>query len=331
LPYGGELKPIILVDKSFIQSLSRQEAHTLNTHFYILITPILIQEMITDIAKDKGDSDDALRKLKNLADKIGGLGQLTITDDQKLFYVSLMGCRFGSKPGIPVFNPKQYEAPDGSIGCIIEETPKEKLIRRWQNKEITDEDIMAASIFLEEFEAYYSVNHHSVMARMHPLNNQFTNLDDLVARIDTVSLSAKEAPRYLESVKEMTHTPSEVIENAKLQWERNGKSHFQSLYPYAYFYIRLFLIYTLGLNNGLIPASKDSKAAIDILYFLYLPFCHAFCSGDKFHKECFKYFQRPEQIFIWGPEFKKDLDTIGSFINKKEIADYINKIFKNKN
>lgn len=194
------MKPIILVDKSFIQSLSRQEAHTLNTHFYILITPILIQEMITDIAKDKGDSDDALRRLKILADKVGGVGQLTITDDKKLFYASLMGRRFGLKPGIPVFNPKQYKVPDSSIGYIIEETPKEKLIRRWQNKEITDEDIMAASIFLEEFEAYYSVNHHRELARMFPLNKQFTNLDDLVTRIDTVSLSAREAPMYLESV-----------------------------------------------------------------------------------------------------------------------------------
>lgn len=80
MPDGGKLKPIVIVDKSFLQSLSHREASILKTHFRILITPIFVREMISDIEKYKEDNAGALERLRILADKIGGGGQYSVAD-----------------------------------------------------------------------------------------------------------------------------------------------------------------------------------------------------------------------------------------------------------
>jgi hypothetical protein len=168
------------------------------------------------------------------------------------------------------------------------------------------------------------VNRREELAREFPNIVQFANLSELVEFVDTVLLEAKEAPMLVDSISKLTATPSEVVANAKLQWEKGGKSHFQSLFPYAYYFIRVFDIYSFGLTNGVMPTTRSSKAVIDNQYFLYLPFCHAFCSQDRFHEECFKYFQRPEQMFIWGPDLKRDLAEITSFFNNLSHDEHIN-------
>lgn len=258
------MKPIILVDKSFIQSLSVKEADTLKTHFRILITPILVQEMITDIEKYKEDFDGTLERLRILADKVGSGGQYSVPDARILFHANLEGCKFGSDFRIPVFNPKQVKALDGSIGCIIEESFEQKLIRKWQKKEVSDKDIQAAKNYYKDFVDYYSVNRNLELADEFPMNKRFTILADFVAWIDTTELPSIKGPMYFESASKRTQTPSEVIAYAKLQWERNGKSHFESLYTYAFYFTRLNVIYSLGLPNDVIPASRHSNAVIDI-------------------------------------------------------------------
>lgn len=307
------MKPTILVDKSFIQSLLPKEARVLRKHFYLLITPVFIQEMLIDIEKYNNNFEDTLRKLKILAEKMGGGGQYTITNAQYLFYANLLGCKFGKKPKVPIFDAEIRKAPDGSIGNIFDETQTEKLIQRWQKKNFLDEDISLAKKLLQEFNSYYSVNQHAEMTSEFSLERKFKTLDDLVAHIDEESLQHQIAPLYLLSASNMTHSPRELVEKAMLEWNKHGKFYFESTYEYAFFYTRLWLIYSLGLRYGLISASKGEKAAIDIQYFLYLPFCHAFCSQDKFHKDCFKYFQRPEQMFIWSPDFKQDLAQIALY------------------
>lgn len=271
--------------------------------------------MITDIEKYKEDFDGALEQLRRLADKVGGGGQFTVSDARILFQASLEGSKFGTKFEIPVQNPKEVIAKDGSIGLIYGETFEEGLIRKWQKKEVSAKDIEAAKNYLRDFELYYSVNRREELAGEFPNNVQFAHFEELVEFVDSVLLEAKEAPMNVESISKMTSTPSEVVVNAKLQWEKGGKSHFQSLFPYAYYFIRVFIIYSLGLTNGVIPSSKRDNAVHDNQYFLYLPFCHVFCSNDRFHEERFKYFQRPEQMFIWGPDFKQDLAQIALYFS----------------
>ena len=43
--------PIIILDKSALQSLSYDEIYTLNRHYFLNITPVLIIEILADLKK----------------------------------------------------------------------------------------------------------------------------------------------------------------------------------------------------------------------------------------------------------------------------------------
>lgn len=61
--------PITILDKSVLQSFSYDEIFTLNRHYYLNITPILIIEILADLKKNikKGTPQE---KVKELASKL---------------------------------------------------------------------------------------------------------------------------------------------------------------------------------------------------------------------------------------------------------------------
>jgi hypothetical protein len=322
---GGNMNPIVLVDKSFLQSLSKDEIYALHRHFSILATPILLQEIITDLVKSKYTPDEATTRVISLALRAGGVSQFTIDDARILFHAQLDGCAFKLEPKIPRFDGKRVQAPDGSIGIVFGETFEDKLLRRWQDNNFTEEDKKAAESYQSDLDAYYSMNHHAELGKQFPENNRYQTMDEMVDWIDNFALTSSEAWSLIECSSKLTKTPRDVIDKARLAWEKMGKPPLRETYPYVYYFTRVFDIYSFGLTNCLIPARKKANAIHDVQYFLYMPFCHAFCSSDRFHQENFKYFQRPEQLFVWGPDFKNDLAKIASFhksLSGKDAKDY---------
>ena len=81
----------------------------------------------------------------------------------------------------------------------------------------------------------------------------------------------------------------------------------------AFFCYRLGSMFWIGVTSGLIPTSKHEKAIIDHEYIFYLPFVHAFCSSDSFHRDFSPFFLRHDQDFIWGDDLRADLKVISSF------------------
>jgi len=56
--------------------------------------------------------------------------------------------------------------------------------------------------------------------------------------------------------------------------------------------------------------STRASNVIDLQYLYYLPFCHVFTSGDKFHKQVAPLFMQQNQLFVDPAKLKADLKMI---------------------
>ena len=78
----------------------------------------------------------------------------------------------------------------------------------------------------------------------------------------------------------------------------------KDLSPYAASVLRLYLTFIGGLGRGFIGPRRSHY--IDLQYLFYAPFCMAFVSSDKFHREMWP--ATPgENMFVWGPDLKNEL------------------------
>jgi len=79
-------KPIILLDKSVLQSLSREEAEKLSSHFFVNLPPVLIVEILADLRKEDGQ-----KIVSGLFSKLLAMNPISCIDWRFLCAKSLLG------------------------------------------------------------------------------------------------------------------------------------------------------------------------------------------------------------------------------------------------
>src|SRR4051812_3458717 len=111
--------PFILVDKSFIRSLNPDEARALHRHYSVILQPIVLKELLTDLVKLENSEDEAVKRVVGLALKSSGLGAFTLHDAREMCEADLHGVHFPLGPQIPRFGGRDVISPDGSRGVVI--------------------------------------------------------------------------------------------------------------------------------------------------------------------------------------------------------------------
>src|SRR6266566_8971960 len=82
------------------------------------------------------------------------------------------------------------------------------------------------------------------------------------------------------------------------------------LAPYTAYCVRVALIFHFALAFNLISTRATNR--IDLEYLYYAPFCHAFSSGDTFHRKTAQLVM-PAQKYIDRDVLKKDLKDLATW------------------
>ena len=93
--------PILLVDKSTIQGLSPDEVRTLTWHYSTVVCPILMRELLSNLAKGR-DRVETERRLAALAAKVGAPGFHPVVDAFSMAAANLMGHELPMDGRIPM-------------------------------------------------------------------------------------------------------------------------------------------------------------------------------------------------------------------------------------
>ena len=286
----------------------------MHKHYMIVVAPILMRELLSNLAKETTNREETERRLSALAAKVGMYDSKVVVDARSIAAGSLLGDEMPMDGRIPMGGGIQVRSKDGRMGVIFDEPPEKKVLREWKYGRFTaDEKEAAKQIGKIDVE----VDLNSIKDRISQnLSHfpKFSGLTDLVIWIDETFLPLTDQHNHIVSAASSVLAPQRISEVIS-RWEKDGRPPFCDFSPYVYYFYRCNLIYYLGLGQDFVSPSKKQKTHLDIQYLYYLPFCMVFTSGDNFLRDMFPYFKRNDQYFLWKDDLKNDLIAIKSHWN----------------
>lgn len=314
--------PSFLMDKSTFEWVSFECVVMLMRYYRHPISPILLRELISDLAKEvRGDDDQEMKKkVARLATKMHYSHSFVLPDALKMACNELLYDNF-----IPM---NGYQAPcEGMVevstckmgpGYFMGEHPMLPILRNLSDGNFSDEDFRKAKAIRDEdsgvdlVSLYKTIEQETEAEAKVP---KFESLEEVIAYADEVRFFGK-TPRQvvLRIARYFFQDHTGHVGAVMRRWRRKGCPDPRYFAPYAMYVHRVDTIYHYCLLRGFVSCSKKGKAHLDMQYFYYLPFCQIFSSDDKEIVQLFPFFQRPDQVFITKADLQKDLKNLSVYL-----------------
>ncbi len=303
------------MDKSTIQGLSSDHFQYISRYYTHLISPILLRELTSGLAKeDKKKSEAALKKdVSTVAARTNSPQSIVLPDAHMMAYTNLMGNfipmdgRIPREFGIPV------DVQGLGRGTCFSENPYIPLLRKWSNGNFSEEDYLRAKAIRNEDA---NINLVSLLGNEEKTLTlpKFNTLEEMVIWADKVHFSPSNPKQLvLNAASNILGYCPEHFEKVMQRWELAGRPELKTFAPYAFHYFRVDMILILSLLCGFTKRSKKGKAHLDAQYLHYLPFCHIFSTEDKDLKKLASLFLNKDQVFIDKTDLQNDLKAISQF------------------
>jgi hypothetical protein len=306
--------PIILFDKSFLQSLSVDESVWFDHFFLSNICPLFYVETLADLEKHVREGRTVEQEVAIIASKFPQMSGWPCAHHINMCTANLAGHPVPMTGQVPIAGGRPVRL-DGKRGVVFRDSPEAEAFRRWQQGEFMEIERLYAAVWRQ----------------------QLSNLDLREAGtllqamgIDVGSCKSLEDAKGLAADRINTHyRPTNLMKLSHLflsiPWESNDslfvawrKAVFPSLAtfaPYASFALTVELFFQIALASQMISSERTSNR-VDIAYLLYLPFCMIFVSSDRLHRRCAPLFLRSDQEFVWGMTLKEDLSRLNDYYSK---------------
>ena len=294
--------PILLFDKSILQSLSVDEAVWLDTFYFPCITPIFFTETLADLEKEVQKGRFPEEVVGNLAEKTPIGGAINVYH-QTLSVNELLGrtVELRHVPVVPGGNP--VNAPNGRRAVVYDSPPEAAALSRWQEHDFLDVERRFAKAWRD---ALSGIDLDTLFRQGRDIIKRVGRPKDLLAtKAAAAELVRKPGSRYVaESL--AGYKPDDLGRAVLERWRANGSPPITDFAPYTAHLLLVDLFFCIGLGADLIGRERPSNK-IDIAYLYYLPFCMAFTSRDKLHERTAPLFLDNDQVFIRGDDLKSDL------------------------
>jgi hypothetical protein len=295
--------PIILLDKSALQSLSDDEIGFLGKHYSPMMPPILLFEILGDLSKYKGEAIkfEIARKISSGDFKINA-------NHRTICLASLLGEKIEMR-GVPLISGGvQLKTEKGEKGIFFDEPPEWKLVRKWQQGKYTLVDRVISGVWRrisKEFDMEGYVREFKKANSDLPKSENFA---DMYKSIHSITMDAGSQDFYLNFLLNEFNVGLKYRIAILNRWQRRTSLMLCDFAPYAFYCLNVSLIFHFGLASNLITPKKTNPTDLEYLY--YLPFCMSFVSGDKFQADLSKLLLKQDQDFVDRDALKADLRWI---------------------
>lgn len=304
--------PTIMLDKSALQSFSKDEMMTLYRYYFLNIPPVLVIEVLADLKKDTRNRKLSEKEVQKLAAKIVFLNCCINVHYHDLLVSDLFGRSF-IMDGRPIMGGgKQVKDSEGQVGIVFDKTAESETIIKWGQGIFSDTEEQLAESWRMSIQAFNIGVFKNETKKIFCSYVKLSNLEDVLAFIDELLQNEKNQASFLDL----------ILRDIKLDTNKrgiiydrwlSGKYHnIKTFAPYAYHYLRVQITFYFALMNDLIGTKSTNR--IDLEYLLYLPFTLIFSSADKFHIKMSKLFLNDKQDFVEANHLKMDLNNINSYL-----------------
>jgi hypothetical protein len=307
LPEGlrPKMTGVVLFDKSAIQALSEREMLTVSRHdLHHNIAPVLLREVLGNVAKEFSDGRDAGRMVQSLARKVGGFHSTINMDYQELCAGELLG--LGTVPlgrcAIVPMGASLHRTEDGETSMLIDQGQWDAMIYRWQSGKFTEADRAwarqwrnAAYSFRKSMLMDHLQKHRVILPRPSSIADCAAVVDELLGRAALQDV-------WLRYLVEELNLPRPAALGVQSRWEA-GFRFLQRFAPYAHHCMRVILSVTVAARHRLIR--WEPTTVVDATYLYYLPFCEFFVSSDHVHERLAPGLLQEPQRFIGAKSLKE--------------------------
>ncbi len=316
--------PILIFDKSALQSFGIEESVWLDNYFLSNITPLFYVETLADLSLPNPPKPPE-QIISELAAKTPKA--LPNVHHARLVLGNLRGIPVETDHGRPIVDHGVTKrAPDGKIGVHFDESPESKALSRWHKREYKEVEREFAQRWRQTLDVLSFDSAIGVVKNIVPTGEKLSSLEQIKSFVDKFIQGNSIELLYLalDFLGIDTQHRPEIIG----RWQKQGEPEFNLFAPYAAYVFSIDLLFYLAASKGIIAKERTSNK-VDLAYLYYLPFCHVFVSGDKLHAKTASLFLRNDQSFIAANHFKDGLSKINqhysqfrSEINKVGVISY---------
>jgi hypothetical protein len=299
--------PIIICDKSTIQSLNRDEAFWLGMHYRMNMVPIFYIEVLADLHKSQPGGRASEEMVASIAAKIPGLGTLPNIYHGSLVLGDLLGHPVAMNHVPVIRGGAVVETPDGKKGTFFDLPPEMAARERWAQRDFLGLERDYARVWRQ---ALATLDLEAVAKAVQGSRKlKLRDLSEVKAAADKIAEGRGSRLRTLKVALQVLAVPTQYQSSIISRWKNIGGPILREFAPYADYVFRVELFFYLGLATGKIPTGRPSHRT-DLAYLFYLPFCALFSSCDRFQVEIVPLFLAPGQEFVHGHALKADLAAL---------------------
>ena len=297
--------PKLIINKSAIQSLKPGELEMLDRYFQIIIPPIFPLEVLGDIAIEakKGRKGSAEDMVAALARSIQINSYIT-RNYRDLCIGSLLGYEPPDKAGWIIDQSHEVQSQWGA-GIVIDETPVDEAVRRWQQMDFHATERKWAAMWREARKTLPLERYRAVFERAGVDIRKQRDFPTISATVEGILKTPALQAHLLTLILDQVAPPVPERQVITRNWQRRLIKSLPRFAKYAAFCLRANLLLALAAMNNLVKHQETSRVNVEYCY--YLPQCEVFVSSDKLHRNLAEHLLGPERDFVWGEDFKADL------------------------
>lgn len=301
--------PTTLFDKSFLQSLSLEEAVWFDAFFMPVICPIFYVETLADLAKDHANRS-VEAGVRIIAEKTPELSGGPCGYHTELAVNNLLGHDVPLDGRIPRAGGR-FVKGGGQTGVVYDESPQMQAFARWQDEEFSEVERLFAADWRRQLKGANLKKLADGLRSLGVDGKGCSSLEEAKAIAQELTDVSTDPFRRLEVAVRFFDVPREYLRTLVQRWEARGQPALSIFAPYSAFVLKVEAFFHVALAANLISTERPSNRT-DVAYLFYLPFCKAFVSSDKLHRRTADLFLRPDQEFVWGLDLKSDLKRLNA-------------------
>ncbi len=300
--------PVLIFDKSTLESLNLDEAVLLDNFYVSNITPLFFVECLADLEKAIKSKSTPEQLVGSLARRTpesqvySNVHHTTILKGELSRHLDLD--RQVERPLISGGKPIQL---GDQRGMFYKRGPEEEALHRWASGEF----LIVERQFAKEWrKTLMQIDHATLVSEVRS------------------NLGPWRKPKTLEDARELTNIMidnldpetilrfginhfrvPEAVDWAVNDWVSKRRPALREYVPYLIHMLSINIFFALVQPTQLFRDVKESHQ-IDLAYLYYLPFCSVFSSKDRFHRQIVPLFLTDHQTFVEGHELKAELQKL---------------------
>ncbi len=303
------LGPMLIFDKSTLQSLSQDESVWLENFFLTNITPLFYIETLADLEKEKQSGRSSEDVVGDIARKTPDMSSYPNVHHTSLLSGELQGLeKVDMIYGRVIIAGGQAVSLGDKTGIFHKQAPETEAFQRWQRGQFLDLERLIAKKWRA---ALSNVNHeenYQLFQRLYNGRQKPKTLAEIKSLVDQ-TVHNEDGENALQFGLSVIGVPIPSQEKVLQRYRVAGKPPLKNFAPYFCHVFSVDLFFYMSIAADLISRVRPSNK-IDLAYLYYLPFCMAFVSNDKLHERVAPLFLREDQTFLKGNELKTDLANL---------------------